>query len=415
MNDSNTPYAMHNPEGESRAMAAAAEYLRDAVDKLRQVTGAASAGAATRTAATATAQAAVRDRVADGKPRSRGRGGKKSWVGRQVDKVRGIRAGERVAGVAKKVRDSRVGRSAAKVRDSRIGQSVSLKKVRESRIGRIGADLGKHGGKAILGTRIGRSASKLGTSVKKLFRGGKGPRNDGRTQQGQTGGGSSFARGAAGMVGGGIAGAAIGALVGGPVGARIGASVGSKLGGMAAKNSGGGGGGSATPGAGGSTVGGVIEAGKALYEFTKNLRESARAALEANRKYEEMSAGMSLVFAQLNQRQLLRDMESGNRLSGSTKDLADSEDFARRNSQELEILGGRVQNYLGTAKNYIAGAITAGFNEVAGGLNTLIDQGKKQDRPATFGDLVVSGAKQSEEEEKAAKKALDNARKKPKG
>ncbi len=180
------------------------------------------------------------------------------------------------------------------------------------------------------------------------------------------------ARGGDGEGSGGSAANALGKLGrGGGGGAKAGAAA-AEAGGMAGMA------GMATKLAG--PVGVAIEAGKALYEFKKAVEQSTAAQLESYRKLAEVSGAMSVVIANRDLRDTLRDMKRGNDLASSAGALADSE--ARRKDATLP-----VENAIEKATNSILAVLNDSIAIAANQVNDILELLKK-----AFPGLLVDPA-----------------------
>lgn len=121
----------------------------------------------------------------------------------------------------------------------------------------------------------------------------------------------------------------------GKKGEKLGGRVGRALGGKALAGSGaaiGAVAGKAIP-----IVGAAVAAAGALNDFRKYVQQAADSALEAHRKYAEISGAQAAIFAESDMKQMLRDLKTGEKTAGTTKELADSVNDRKDMFQPLEV------------------------------------------------------------------------------
>lgn len=146
----------------------------------------------------------------------------------------------------------------------------------------------------------------------------------------------------------------------------------------------------------------------ALKLFHDAINRATDAAVQAARKYAEVSGSMAVAVAQRDIRELKRDMEKGNRLSGSAQGMMEAEQFRKDNTKEIEILGDRVWNGILEVSNTVLGTVMAPFNAMAEGINTLIDSVDELAKDLGFEREKEEAANLSEWAESIAKKGRED-------
>jgi hypothetical protein len=87
----------------------------------------------------------------------------------------------------------------------------------------------------------------------------------------------------------------------------------------------------------------------ALVLLPPAIKDWTRSLLESQRHLAEVSGAMAAVLAESDLRRMQRDMEIGNRLAGSARELADAHTDLAGTTKELEIAFGHLINKVGTA------------------------------------------------------------------
>ncbi len=91
-------------------------------------------------------------------------------------------------------------------------------------------------------------------------------------------------------------------------------------------------------------VGAIVAVGTVLNDFRKSIENAADSALEAHRKYAELSGAQAAIFAEQDVKQMQRDMKQGNDTAGSTKELADSVNDRKEMFAPLETAMANLEN-----------------------------------------------------------------------
>ena len=150
-------------------------------------------------------------------------------------------------------------------------------------------------------------------------------------------------------------------------------------------------------------VGGAATAAvAALVEFGRAVRGAAEANIQAQRKFAESSAAMGAVLAQLDVRQTFREMEMGNRLAPSARNLAESTDRGREATKEAEITIQGVKNDVIALVNNRVSAVVEKFNPLFRAANKYLGYGPEDDakRTATAQDIIQDMDRRAKETDK---------------
>lgn len=180
------------------------------------------------------------------------------------------------------------------------------------------------------------------------------------------GAGAGAAGGAAGAAGGGGGAAAAGALAGA---AGAGGSGGGLIAGAGAL-------GTVALGAGLLVVG-LVKAAGMLNDFTKST-------WEANRQLAEFSPHMARAMQIYDVQHRMLEIGRGERLAPGAEALSQAQIEYEKNTQELKVMGGVISNAVSTAWTNVTTTLMKPLNEMARGVNKLIEQGE---RPGTENQL----------------------------
>jgi hypothetical protein len=93
----------------------------------------------------------------------------------------------------------------------------------------------------------------------------------------------------------------------------------------------------------------------------------------------QASGMMAAVVANRDVKEMMRDMEKGNRLSGSMNELFDAEQERKDNTKDIEILGEKIKNGLLTFSNNVISGLAKPFNELAAAINKKL--GDEEEKP----------------------------------
>jgi hypothetical protein len=147
---------------------------------------------------------------------------------------------------------------------------------------------------------------------------------------------------------------------------------------------------------------GAAAAGRSLNELSKN-------ALAHSEQLARASANMALVQAERTVRELFRQREIGDRLSGSARALAESEQFVKDQSKEINILFAEVSNRVSTAWNYFTGEVMGVLNTLAGIGNGLLGNTDPKNQNLTFGEWAEGIADQDRRDRRNRPRDFDDA------
>jgi len=164
---------------------------------------------------------------------------------------------------------------------------------------------------------------------------------------------------------------------------------------------------------GGKVGGGALMAVGALLAFRRAVIDAAEAALQTQRKYTEVSASMAAVFAQLDTAETFRNMEKGERLAGSTRELARAVDKSREADKELDILvtgvGNRVKAFFVEAFADVKDVIV---HPVAKAANKFLGQGAPDDgkRASTAQDQIQDMERRADQAQREGRDRMTEVR-----
>lgn len=151
-------------------------------------------------------------------------------------------------------------------------------------------------------------------------------------------------------------------------------------------------------------LGKVMAVASVIDQFRKALIRATEAAVNAARKYAEVSGSMAVAVAQRDIREMIREMEKGNRVASSADTMMGAEQFRKDQHKEIDILGDRVQNYLVAAGNAVAGTLliplevmATGFNELLDIVSVLAKVARDKPEPANLSDWAEDAAKRGNE------------------
>ena len=128
-------------------------------------------------------------------------------------------------------------------------------------------------------------------------------------------------------------------------GFKSGHGAGKSIGGIAGRTGG------AVGGAVGGTVGAVVAVGMALYKLERQLAAVSEAALAAQEKYKEVSAGQANTFAEKEVRDLVRNVRHGDATADSTRELMQADAKRKDATDRLAIVFENAQNKFLTVLN----------------------------------------------------------------
>lgn len=138
----------------------------------------------------------------------------------------------------------------------------------------------------------------------------------------------------------------------------------------------------------GWVVAALVLVGTALYAFGKVVTNAADEQLEAMRQYEKVSAGMATVFAQADARDILRNMERGDRLAPSAQSLSNADQKLKDNSSEIVVLVERIKNdVIGFLEDKV-GAVLKPVNDAAKTINKWFGGENEELKIEPFGDFL---------------------------
>jgi hypothetical protein len=177
-------------------------------------------------------------------------------------------------------------------------------------------------------------------------------------------------------------------------------------GGPPASSFGGAGGGGEAEGAAGAAEGGaeaeaaggaaagvlgaaLVILGKVAVGTAVRLQEMSRAQVEFNRGLATVSASMAAVFAQRDVREMLRNMEVGQRLAQSARDLTQAEQDRADNTKEIEVAWERAKNRAGTIWEEFKSYVLKPLNDLARKWNA---EEKRADNEIMVGEWVQAVA-----------------------
>lgn len=130
------------------------------------------------------------------------------------------------------------------------------------------------------------------------------------------------------------------------------------------------GGGRVAAGAGAASVIGAVVV--ALYMFKKAVEHATDAAVEAARRYAQVSPSQGAAVAERDVREMLREREKGERTSGTMRMVLESEQYRKDQQVEYQVLGENIKNLFTSAGNEILGGILEPINDIIGIGNKIL-------------------------------------------
>lgn len=141
----------------------------------------------------------------------------------------------------------------------------------------------------------------------------------------------------------------------------------------------------------------IVAAGVALKGFHDVVDSATDSVMNYNRTLGQFSGLMSVVMSESEARERFRQRDKGDRLAQSAQYLADSENKRKDATKNIEVLVGRIENYVYGGLNNIVAYLT-------GPLDSMIKQGldamgNNEQIIEPMGQALVNAAKKFEEEE----------------
>lgn len=109
----------------------------------------------------------------------------------------------------------------------------------------------------------------------------------------------------------------------------------------------------------------IAAAGVALKGFHDAVDGATDSMMNYNRTLGQFSGLMSMVMQVSESQDRFRQREKGDRLAQSAMYLADSENYRKNNTKDMEIVLGRIENYLYGGLNDALGALLKPLNDIA--------------------------------------------------
>lgn len=183
-----------------------------------------------------------------------------------------------------------------------------------------------------------------------------------------------------------VLGTAVGTYFGGPAGAKVGQMLGEELGGKVGDKVGGEVGAigdkvvksALAPDSKDTLVNVMPDAVKSIVEWYREMDKATEAMLRWNFEFSYASAEMAAVNAERQARETYRDKEKGDRLAGSAKYLADSEQDRRDKTKNLDVIPRALDNMVQAVKNQVVGALLEPLDKAVGHLGKLIGLAEEQ-------------------------------------
>ena len=121
-------------------------------------------------------------------------------------------------------------------------------------------------------------------------------------------------------------------------------------------------------------TGGVMAAVGAVQQFAAFVRDGAAAQQKMNFALAEASGAMAAVKLSSEMGDFFRDMEVGNRLSGSARELSGADQSFKDQMKEFEVLGGQVKNLLFATGLEVMAQVLKPFAELIQPINSAIEE-----------------------------------------
>lgn len=139
-----------------------------------------------------------------------------------------------------------------------------------------------------------------------------------------------------------------------------------------------------------NTTGGRLAfAAGGMMAFSKAVSHATDRLMEAARRYSEVSASMAAITAQRDLREIMRNMEKGERISGSANTLMQAEQSRKDKQVNIEVVMEKISNLTMAGANRALEFLLAPLDRLAQSIDELIEKlpgPRRQQEPATLGD-----------------------------
>lgn len=163
----------------------------------------------------------------------------------------------------------------------------------------------------------------------------------------------------------------------------------------------------------GIAVAAVLAVGVALKKFHDAVLEGAKEQEQVNFRLASVSASMAMVQAQTELRDTLRDMEKGQRISGTAAALSDSLGDYKDNTKELNILVENLTNIVYTIGMKVINNLVEPLNDIAEYANGILEKlgiGDDDHGGMTIAEWADQVKKEAEKSEKKGDEWHDRRR-----
>lgn len=157
-------------------------------------------------------------------------------------------------------------------------------------------------------------------------------------------------------------------------------------------------------------AGAAIAVAGVLVDFGKAVRSAAESALEAKRKYAELSGSQATILAESDANQMRRDMRHGEATAGSTKKLADSVNARREAEAPMNAAIEDLQNALLTKLNDLITNVIEPISEVVVQIRDKLVGAPPPPEVGGVAGLMPSIEKEFKRMEESGREAMERAK-----
>lgn len=159
----------------------------------------------------------------------------------------------------------------------------------------------------------------------------------------------------------------------------------------------------------------------ALKKFHDAILEATDAAVQAQRRYAEVSGSQAAVFAERDMKELVRDIKHGEETAGSTKQLIDAEQNRKDAFEPLKISIEKLENVMLAIGNNLIAETLGKVTEVGGEVVDAIREGAadlgravgllgEEKKEPSVEDVLTRVLKDADDATRRAKEGMNRAR-----